>query len=40
MEEMRSAGIGCERATRLALGRVIWRDLVEAKCATGHSVIE
>ena len=40
MEEMRSASIGWERATRLAQDRVIWRDLVEALCATGHYGIE
>ena len=29
-----------ERGFRLAQERVIWRELVEAKCATGHSGIE
>ena len=38
MEE--NGGIDWERATRLAQDRAIWRDFVEALCATGHYGIE
>ena len=31
-EEIRSVGIGWERAARLAKDRAIWRDLVDALC--------
>ena len=34
---MKSVVIGLGSAARLAQDRAIWRDLVEALCATGHN---
>jgi len=34
LKEMNSAGVGWERATRLAQDRVIWKNFIEASCAT------
>ena len=37
LEEMKSVTIGLGSAARLAQDRTIWRNLVEALCATGHN---
>ena len=37
LEEMKSVVLGLGSAARLAQDRAIWRDLVEALCATGHN---
>jgi len=34
LKEMNSAGVGWERATRLTQDRVIWKNFIEASCAT------
>ena len=37
LEEMKSVAIGLGSAARLAQDRAIWRELVDALCATGNS---
>ena len=37
LDEMKSVALGLGSAARLVQDRAIWRDLVEALCATGHN---